>query len=669
MPLSGYLIGVAALLLLTLAALLPRPIRAGTVVIYGGSLGVTAVLFASALWQLLSGADWMALSLPLGIPWLGANFRLDALSAFILAVVDFGAVAASFYALGYGRHEHEPERVLPFYPAFLAAMNLVVLADDAFVFLLSWEMMSLSSWALVMSHHQVPGNARAGFVYIVMASIGTFALLLAFGLMAGDVGDYAFSTMRAHASERTVTGVVLALALFGAGSKAGLAPFHVWLPLAHPAAPSHVSALMSGVMTKVAVYGFLRIVFDILGAPAWWWGLPVLAVGAITAVIGALLGLTQNDLKRVLAYSTIENIGVIFIALGLSLAFRAHGYGAAAALALTAALFHVLNHSLFKSLLFFGSGALLTATGERSLARLGGLLNRMPMTGLFMLVGCVAISALPPFNGFVSEWLAFQAILLSPVLSSWALKLMIPAVGAMLALAAALAAAAYVRVFGIAFLGRPRSDAARNAVEVDRFSLIAMGTLGVLCLLTGVLPGLVIDALGPLVSQLIGTAMANQSQLGWLAIAPIAESRSSYDGLLVFLFITTSALMAAAIIHRFASDVSRIAPPWDCGFPDPDSATQYTPESFAQPVRRVFSGLGFAASETVDMPRPGDQRPARFELRLKDLVWDYGYQPVVSTVFTIADILNRLQFLTIRQYLSLVFAALVFLLLALAIWT
>ncbi|MDR3493864.1 MAG: hydrogenase 4 subunit B [Ancalomicrobiaceae bacterium] len=669
MPLPGYLIGVAALLVLALTALLPRRIRSGTVVIYGGSLVVTAVLFAAAAWHLLANAAGLSLSLPLGVPWLGANFRLDALSAFILVVIDFGAAAASYYALGYGRHEHEPMRVLPFYPVFLAAMNLVVLADDAFAFLLSWEMMSLASWALVMSHHQVPGNARAGYVYIVMASIGTFALLMAFGLMAGDIGDYTFAAMRAHASERTATGVVLALALFGAGSKAGLAPFHVWLPLAHPAAPSHVSALMSGVMTKVAVYGFLRIVFDLLGTPVWWWGIPVLATGAVTAVIGALLGLMQNDLKRVLAYSTIENIGVIFIALGLALGFQSHGYSAAAALALTAALFHVLNHSLFKSLLFFGSGALLTATGERNMARLGGLLNRMPMTGLFMLVGCVAISALPPFNGFVSEWLAFQAILLSPVLSSWALKLMIPAVGAMLALAAALAGAAYVRVFGIAFLGRPRSDAATNATEVDRFSVTAMAALGILCLAAGVFPGVVIDALEPLVRQLLGTAMAHQSQLGWLAIAPIAESRSSYDGLLVFLFITTSALLAAVIIHRFASDQTRIAPPWDCGFPQNDPATQYTPESFAQPVRRVFSGFGFAASEAVDMPRPGDLRPAHFELKLKDLIWDYGYQPVVNTVFGIADALNRLQFLTIRQYLSLVFAALVFLLLALAIWT
>ncbi len=209
------------------------------------------------------------------------------------------------------------------------------------------------------------------------------------------------------------------LALIGTGSKAGLVPLHVWLPLAHPAAPSHVSALMSGVMTKVAVYGFVRVVFDLLGAPAWWWSLPVLAVGGITAVMGVLYALMQRDLKRMLAYSTIENIGIIFAALGLALAFKAHGMPSAAALALTPALLHVFNHSLFKSLLFFGSGAVLHATGERDIEKLGGLIHRMPQTAFVFLVGCVAISALPPFNGFVSEWLIFQAILLSPQLPSW----------------------------------------------------------------------------------------------------------------------------------------------------------------------------------------------------------------------------------------------------------
>jgi NADH:ubiquinone oxidoreductase subunit 5 (subunit L)/multisubunit Na+/H+ antiporter MnhA subunit len=293
----------------------------------------------------------------------------------------------------------------------------------------------------------------------------------------------------------------------------------------------------------------------------------------------------------------------------------------------------------------------------------------MPATGLFVLAGCAAISALPPFNGFVSEWLVFQAILISPSLPSWTLKLLIPAVGALLALAAALAGACFVRAFGITFLGRPRCAAARNAVEVDRFSVGAMGALAALCLLAGVLPGSIMDALAPIVRQLVGSNMAPQSELAWLAIAPIAESRSSYDGLLVFLFIGSSALLAAAVIHRLASDAFRIAPAWDCGFPDASPTTQYSPESFAQPVRRVFGGFVFQARETVDMPAPGDLRPARFDLQLRDLVWEFAYLPIIRGVQKLADNLNKLQFLTIRQYLSLVFAALVLLLLALAVWT
>lgn len=669
MSIAGYLLGDAALLILGLTALLPSRIRAGSGTVYGCSFAITGVLFGAAVVRLLSGDQPTALTLPFGLPWLGANFRIDASSTFFLAIVNFGAAAASFYALGYGRHESEPGRVLPFFAAFLAAMNLVIVADDAFAFLLSWELMSLASWALVMAHHRTTDNARAGFVYIVMASLGTFALLLAFGLLAGVDGNYAFAAMRAHPPAPLVAGLSLALALFGAGSKAGLAPLHIWLPLAHPAAPSHVSALMSGVMTKVAIYGFLRIVFDLLGPEAWWWGVPIMSAGAATAVLGVLFALMQNDLKRVLAYSTIENIGVVFVALGLALGFKSNGFGAAAALAMTAALFHVLNHSLFKSLLFFGSGAVLTATGERDIGRLGGLLSRMPATGLFVLIGCVAISALPPFNGFVSEWLVFQAILLSPSLPSWALKLLIPAAGALLALAAALAGACFVRAFGISFLGRPRSPAARNAADVDRFSLVAMGMLSGLCLLTGVFPGVIMDALTPIVHALIGVSMAPQSGLGWLAIAPIAESRSSYDGLLVFLFIGSSATLAAAVIHRLASNAFRIAPAWDCGFPESDSTTQYTPESFAQPIRRVFTGFVFRTRETVEMPAPGDLRPARYDLHLSDLAWEFVCRPVVRGVQKLADVLNRLQFLSIQQYLSLVFAALVVLLLALAMWT
>jgi len=334
--------------------------------------------------------------------------------------------------------------------------------------------MSLASWLLVLAQHRVLENVRAGYVYLIMAGFGTLCLLLGFGLMAGISGAYDFAAMRGAQHAPVLAAIVLTLVLLGAGSKAGLVPLHVWLPLAHPAAPSHVSALMSGVMTKVAVYGFVRIAFELAGAPAWWWSVVVLALAGITTVMGVLYALMQHDLKRLLAYHTVENIGIIFIGLGLALAFKTNGMTFAAALALTAALLHVFNHSLFKSLLFFGAGAVLTATGERDMEHLGGLIHRMPQTAFLFLVGCVAISALPPLNGFVSEWLTFQAILLSPQLPSSGLKLLVPAVGAMLALSAALAAACFVKAYGITFLGRPRGPAAEAARETDKFSRAGM---------------------------------------------------------------------------------------------------------------------------------------------------------------------------------------------------
>jgi formate hydrogenlyase subunit 3/multisubunit Na+/H+ antiporter MnhD subunit len=667
-PLTIALSCVAVLLAVAAIPVIIGRAAVANALVYGLCTAAALISLFAALKHLLGGAPPEAITLPLGIPWLGAHFRIDALSAFFLAVVDLGAVTASLFALGYGRHEEAPQRVLPFYPAFLAGMNLVVLADDAFTFLVSWEFMSLTSWALVMSHHRERDNVYAGYVYIVMASFGTLALLLSFGLLAGPDGLYTFAQMHAAHPTAALAALVLILALIGAGSKAGLVPLHVWLPLAHPAAPSHVSALMSGVMTKVAVYGFVRIVFDLAGEPAWWWSMVVLALGGITSVMGVLYAFMQHDLKRLLAYHTVENIGIIFIGLGLALAFKAHGMEFAAALALTAALLHVFNHSLFKSLLFFGSGAVLTATGERDMEHLGGLIHRMPQTAFVFLIGCVAISALPPLNGFVSEWLTFQAILLSPQLPSWGLKFLVPAVGALLALSAALAAACFVKAFGVTFLGRARTKAAERATETDRFSLAAMYFLAALCLVAGILPGLFIDALAPIADNLVGARMPVQTGVQWLSIVPIAAGRSSYNGLLVFLFMAISGTLAASAIHRFASDRLRRAAAWDCGYPDPSPATQYTAASFAQPIRRVFGTVLFRARESVEMPPPGDMRPARFMVDLRDLVWDGIYAPIAAAIGYAADRLNYLQFLTIRQFLSLVFAALILLLLVLAIW-
>lgn len=670
MPVVVALWSVAALV--ATAALAPFVVGRRTLatrLVYTTTGLLSLVLLAVAVAVLLGLSDGSGeLVLPIGLPWIGAHFRIDAISAFFLVVIDLGAAVASLYGLGYGTHEEHPERVLPFFPAFLAGMNLVILAADAFSFLVAWEFMSLASWALVMAHHGEEENRRAGYVYIVMACFGTLMLLLTFGLLAGPGGAYAFDAIRTLPHAAWVPGLVLILALLGAGSKAGLVPLHVWLPLAHPAAPSHVSALMSGVMTKVAVYGFVRIVFDLAGPPAWWWSAVVLALGALTAVLGVLHAILERDIKRLLAYSTVENIGIVFIGLGLALAFEANGMAGPAALAITAALFHALNHSLFKGLMFFGAGAVLTATGERDIEKLGGLIHRLPVTAFLVLGGAMAISALPPLNGFVSEWMIFQAVLLSPDLPQWALKLMVPAVGAALAFSAALAGACFVRAYGIAFLGRPRSSRAAEANEVDGASRLAMGLLLALCLLAGILPGLVIDAVGGTAAALVGHAMPAQPLLPSLSIVPVSTGRSSYSGMLVFVFIALSAGIAIWAIHRWASRAVRRGPAWDCGFPDASPMTQYTGDSFAMPIRRVFGPVAFRSFIERWMPPPGDPSPARLKVVRHDLPWEILYAPIAGAVSWAGERLNTLQFLSIRSYLTLVFVALVGLLVVVAIW-
>ena len=668
MPIRVGLACVAAYLVAAVLAVAVGGRRVAPVLIYGAMTAVSAVGLGSALFALVTDDLKTQLALPLGLPLSGGSVRIDALSAFFLLVVNLGGVAASVYGLGYGRHERSPLRVLPYIPAYLAGMNLVLMADDAFTFLVAWEFMSLASWALVLADHRREENARAAYIYIVMASAGTLCLLLTFGLLAGPDGGYAFAAMRETVEPPLIAGLVFLLALAGAGSKAGLAPLHIWLPLAHPAAPSHVSALMSGVMTKVAIYGFIRIVFDLVNAPASWMSLIVVALGGITAVLGVLYALLQQDIKRLLAYSTVENVGIVFVGLGLALAFRAHDMSVPAALALTAALLHVLNHSFFKSLLFFGAGAVVHASGERDMERLGGLIHRMPHTAVVFLIGCAAISALPPLNGFVSEWMTFQAILVGPQLPHWGLKLIVPAVGALLALATAFAAACFVKLFGMIFLGRARTPAARTAHDADGFSLAAMYGLAALCFLSGIVPGILIDVLAPVAQTLVGARVPEQSGVAWLSVVPIAASRSSYNGLVIFSFLICSGVLTAMVIHRYATRATRRSAFWDCGYPDPSLATQYSGSSFVMKIRRVFGTALFDIRETVDMPPPGARRPARFSLKIFDPAWRFAYGPATRAVWTIAGKLNRLQFLTIRRYLTLVFAALIVLLIVVAAW-
>ncbi len=662
---------LAALFVLVLVGIVAGRVRAGALIVYFGCAITTAVLAVLAFSALIAPPGALdLLSLPVGLPLGRTLLGLDALSAVFSLIINAVAAIVSLYAVGYGAHEAEPRRVLPFYPAFLAGMNLVLLANDAFSFLVGWEFMSLGSWALVVSNDRDESARFAGYTYLVMAFGGTLALLLAFGLLAGPAGGYAFTQMRMIAPEAMPGVAVVLLALVGAGSKAGLFPLHGWLPLAHPAAPSHVSALMSGVMTKVAIYGFLRLTFDLAqpGESGVWLGAVLIVLGTVTAVYGVLAALFNTDIKRVLAFSTIENIGVIFAAFGLAMAFNAVGFPAIAALAMSAGLLHVANHALFKSLLFMGAGAVVNATGARNLDAYGGLASRMPWTMGTFLVGVAAIAAFPPFNGFVSEWLLFQSVLASPDVPDWLLKMLVPAAGAGLALAAALAAACFVRLFGITFLGRPRSPAAARATETDHFSVFAMLLPAAACVAIGALPVFLLEPLQQAVMFCLGTRLPDQTAIPWMSLVPLPSSSSSYNGLTILVFLVLAAALTAVGLRLLASGAWRRSPAWDCGFPDPRPITQYSAESFAQPIKRVFGTTLFAAREGVAMPHPGETRVARAEVHWRDLPWELVYVPMGRAVLWIAGRLNALQFLTIRRYLMLVFAALIILLIVVTLW-
>ena len=557
-PLTIALSGVALFLAVAAIAVVIRRAAFANALVYGLCTAAALISLVAALKHLLGGAPPETIALPLGIPWLGAHFRIDALSAFFLAVVDLGAVTASLFALGYGRHEEAPQRVLPFYPAFLAGMNLVVLADDAFTFLVSWEFMSLTSWALVMAHHRERDNVHAGYVYIVMASFGTLALLLAFGLLAGPDGRYAFAQMRAAHPTAGLAALVLILALIGAGSKAGLVPLHVWLPLAHPAAPSHVSALMSGVMTKVAVYGFVRIVFDLAGEPAWWWSMVVLALGGITAVMGVLYALMQHDLKRLLAYHTVENIGIIFIGLGLALAFKAHGMAFAAALALTAGVAPRLQSFGVQepAVLRLRRGAHRDRRARHGASRRphpSHAADRVRVPG--RLRGDLGIAAAQRLRLRVADVPGDPA---EPAIAVVGPE--VPGAGGRRAAGAFRRACRRLLRQGVRRdVSRPRAHArppsARRKPTGSRsprcISLLRSASSPASCRVCSSMRW------RRLSDSLVGARMPVQTGVQWLSIVPIAESRSSYNGLLVFLFMAISA--------RSRPPRSTVSPPIGCG--------------------------------------------------------------------------------------------------------
>ncbi len=522
----------------------------------------------------------MAATTP-GGPWV---FGLDALSAVFLLAVAIAGTASALYGVTYLRRERRPRPagVAHLLMAVLvAAMMLALAARAAVPFLIAWEIMALSAYFLVVFEHQRPEVRRAGLLYLVVTHAGTLALFALFAAWTGDGRDLTFAALAARAASLPAGGsLVLALALLGFGVKAGLVPLHVWLPEAHAAAPSHVSAVMSGVVIKMGIYGLLRVV-ALLGAPPAWWGWLVVALGATSGVLGVLWALAQHDLKRLLAFHSVENIGIILLGIG--------GHPAMAVLGFAGAALHTLNHALFKSLLFFGAGAVVQATGTRDVERLGGLARRMPGTAAAFLVGAAAIVGLPPLNGFVSEWLVYRSLLPGAAMAATAKtatvaatasdpsRLAILAVPA-LALIGALALACFVKVIGIVFLGHARDDTAlAGATEAPPGLLAPAYALAAACAAIGLVPAL---ALAPAlrVGALVGHRAAGVAalDLGGLAAA----------GPMTVFSLALAAALALAWLARplLAHGPRAAAPTWGCGYPAPTPRMQYTASSFAAPL-------------------------------------------------------------------------------------
>ncbi|HEV8549940.1 MAG TPA: hydrogenase 4 subunit B, partial [Polyangiaceae bacterium] len=444
---------------------------------------VGAMLALVAVSSAAQPAD--TLVLPLGLPDLPFHVRSDALADVFLFLLGASSAGVSIFAAGYFRSgEGTPPGLLCLqYHLFLASMGLVLLADDAYLFMLAWETMALTSYFLVTTQHRLPEIRRAGFLYLLIAHVGAIAILLCFGLLQGGSWQFTFDAMRSAQLEPQWATLAFLLALLGFGAKAGLVPLHVWLPEAHPAAPSPVSALMSGVMLKTALYGLLRVTFDLLGHPTWSWGLVPLALGLFSAIYGAVFAAVQTDMKRLLAWSSIENVGILFTGVGLAIVFAGVGMQPLASLALVAVLYHAVNHAFMKSLLFVGTGSVLHATHERSLGKLGGLLRRMPWVGWLTLVGALAIAGLPPLNGFVSEWLLLQAFLSATQVPKPFVGMLLPLGAALVALAAALAGYVMVKFYGVIFLGRPREAKLAYAQDADRYERAGLVFLAAGCVL------------------------------------------------------------------------------------------------------------------------------------------------------------------------------------------
>jgi hydrogenase-4 component B len=589
------------------------------------------------------------------LPGVVLTWQLDGLSIFFGVVIAAISALTILYRLGQGHHQPGFRGSGVLLGLFILAMLGVVVAGDAFTFLIAWESMAVVSCALVLTDHHRDAVRRAGWAYAVMSHAATTCLVAAFLLLARETGSVVFAEWSARASslDAVTASLVFGLGLVGFGTKAGMMPLHVWLPRAHPVAPTHVSALMSGVMIKLGIYGLVRLSFDWLPIGPAWWGVLILGLGALSAVLGVLYALMQHDLKRLLAYHSVENIGIILMGVGSAVVARSLDLGTVVAIALAAALFHVANHATFKALLFMGAGAIDSRVGTHELDLLGGLLRRMPVTGLSFLIGSAAIAGLPPLNGFASEWLTYQSLLSLGRGATVPEIGLVPlvAVGA-LALTAALALACFVKAFGIAFLGIARSPHSAAASEVGALERVAMVILALTCVALGVGAAPVISFIGALVPNAAfsagGVVLAGTTPPAGQLLVP---------GLAVgVLALGAFALAAPRLLGPIRT---RVVQTWACGV-ELHVINQYTSVAFAKPIRLMFRDIVRPVREVGVVHRAGTRFVAsvHYHATISPVFERYVYGAIMSRLVAGAHLVRRLQNGSLQTYLAYVFVAL-----------
>ncbi|MFO7694494.1 MAG: proton-conducting transporter membrane subunit [Vicinamibacterales bacterium] len=650
-------------------ALAPAPRAARAVTAIASVAGSAAALWLAML--VLGGAGTASIDLPSVLAAAGGlSFRLDRLGAVFLAVIGGVTIPVAIYGFGYTRAydgRYSMRWMALETGVFLLSMSLVVSAANVLTFLLAWELMAVGSWLLVITEHDRPAAIRGGLWYLAMTHMGLLALLAAFFLLGGDgTGGWTFDALRETASglPPSTRNTIFLLALLGFGSKAGLVPVHVWLPRAHPAAPSHVSALMSAVMVKLGIYGLLRVALDLLGGGPAWWGVLLVAAGAATALTGVLYALVDDDLKRLLAYSTVENVGLIVLGTGAGFLFLSLGQPTAAALAFAAALLHVVNHAAFKGVLFLGAGSVLHATGERDINRLGGLVKRTPWTAATFLVGALSIAALPPFNGFVSEWLLFQSFLPGVASSRASVAVLLTLGVGALALTGGLAAATFVKAFGISFLAMPRSPEAASAHEAGWAMRTGMVLLALACPVLAVLTVPVLSAIGGALGGIGGLPAASTTfRLGVILETPQALARMSPVAIM-------AVLAAASVGVWFATGLAsrgrrRIDDTWGCGRIGQTSRMEYTSTAFAEPLRRIFGELYRPTDDLTVTEQPGSPyhiRGITYRTQLHPWFERGVYDPLVRATHAAASRVRALQSGSVNACLAYIVLVLVVLL-------